>query len=162
LYYGLVPGNRDGGFGIVSEEPTVLFGYWPVIRDEVSASSAAKMSGLPVFFFGLSTFVIAVLAMVLSEDELELITLVLAALGVLLLVCSLRIRAGHHAWLPFLMFPMLGILVANLLMPLLYNSAQVHTTSWMGRVIGVLLVILALSGLRGWLWKRRNKIKMTF
>jgi hypothetical protein len=155
-------GNHDGGFGIVSEEPTVLFGYWPVIRDEVSASSAAKMSGLPMFFFGLSTFLIAVMPMFLDKGGLGVINLVLAALGMLLLVCSFRIRAGHHAWLPFLMFPMLGFMTANLLVPLLDNSAQVHTTSWMGRVIGVLLVILALSGLRGWLWKRRNKIKMTF
>jgi hypothetical protein len=146
----------------MSAEPTILFGYWPVIRDEASASSAAKMSGLPVLIFGLGLLIPSVIDLLGNMGPLAVVNLLLGAVGVLLLVCAFRIRTGHHAWLPFLMFPMLGIMMVNLLAPLFASLTEEHTTVWIGRAIGVLLVILALSGLRGWLWKRRNKIKMTF
>jgi lysylphosphatidylglycerol synthetase-like protein (DUF2156 family) len=144
------------------EKSAKLFGYWPVINNSDSASSAAKMSGLPVLFSGLST--IATVAYQISPTKIAADFLMWGSLGLglLLLIVAFRIRAGHHAWLPFVLFPMLLVVLANTYETIGGNNLDVSKLSWLSHVIAILMVILTLRGLRGWFWKRRNKVGMSF
>jgi uncharacterized membrane protein YoaK (UPF0700 family) len=147
----------------VAEGRQILFGYWPVISDEESASAAAKMAGLPVLFFGLGSIAAAFIEREIREDGFVVFSVVL---GLLLIAAAFRIRSGAHGWLPFILFPMLGLMfvgaAASFGVARAFPAGSAPVTVWMGQVIGWLLILLVLGGLRGWWWKRRNKIAMRF
>jgi hypothetical protein len=147
---------------MMEQKSSTLFGYWLFITDADSASAAAKMSGLPILVFGLSLMIVSTHEIAESTGSLNAVNLIIGILGLLLCRCAFRIRSGHHAWLPFVLFPMLGIMAANTLLATNTIGVDATPTKWMSQAVGVLLIILALSGLRGWLWKRRNRVAMRF
>jgi hypothetical protein len=125
-------------------------GYWPRIADRDSALAAVKMAGLPVFLIGASgilTVLFSVLAVLQIRPTPESIfTLAFtAATGVLLVALGLAIRRGR----PSLIVSAAVITFAN-------AAATFWLAPWWASVFQILMVLLMLSGLRGWWWLRQN------
>jgi hypothetical protein len=125
-------------------------GYWPRIADRESALAAVRMAGLPVFLMGLSA-VSAVLLSVLAVLQIQpttafLLSLIFAAAtGVVLMALGLAIRKGRTSLVLLAAF----ITFANAM-------ATAWIAPWWASIIQVLMVLLALSGLRGWWWLRKQ------
>ncbi|MDK4738417.1 hypothetical protein PH547_05980 [Rhizobium sp. CNPSo 3464] len=117
--------------------------YWIRISDHESATYAARMSGLPIFLAGLSTAVLALTNGSRNNDPIAVILTV--ALGLFISAVGWRIRAGSFRVIPIVMPLYLINLAANaLLFPIV------------GSVLAILYILLAIAGIRGWWWLRRN------
>jgi len=123
------------------------FGFWIPVTDRPSAEYAAKMSGLPVFLMGLSFIIMAVFQLFLSRAQpIVIISAILILGGAILMYLGLQIRNLKFGVLPF----SIGIwFVLNLLG--IASGGFGYST-----ILTLLIGILAISGLRGWLWLKRH------
>ncbi|RBW42235.1 hypothetical protein DS901_16140 [Loktanella sp. D2R18] len=132
----------------------------PVI-DEESAAYAVKMSGLPLFLVGLNTFA---LLFVIDQHWAQVIAVVFAVLFVSL---AFRIRAACTAWAPIaaflsVTFFLLQVMWRFLTAILLGFHWQVMLAEAARLIVPTLAVILAMGGLRGWKWLRRNGVTQRY
>lgn len=123
------------------------WGFWIPVTDRASAEYAAKMSGLPVFLMGLSFLAIAVLQLIYVQTPVLQIIGVLILLGSIFLIYSgLQIRKLKFMTLPI----SVGLwLILNIL-------GLVTTGVGVGTVLTLLIGLMAVCGLRGWFWLKRN------
>ncbi len=123
------------------------FGFWIPVTDKESAEYAAKMSGLPIFLLGLNFCALALVQVFVPQPAL-----IYAAyfcffiFGLFLIFSGLRIRKQKFGTLPvslglWLFLNLVGVLIIGV---------------GIGTIITLLIGLLAVSGLRGWLWLRRN------
>jgi hypothetical protein len=125
-------------------------GYWPRIKDRDSVIDAVKMAGLPVFLLGATgvlTVLLSVADVLQANPTIEqvLALALAAATGVLLVALGLAIRRGR---------PSLVVLAA--VITFTNAAATLWLAPWWASVFQVLMVLLMLSGLRGWWWLRKN------
>jgi len=133
------------------QEPA--FGFWVPVTDRPSAEYAAKMSGFPVFLVGIIFFIMAVIQfmfLVGAETIDIVINIVVLSLTLLfaiyLIVSGLLIRS--------LKFQTLPISIAIWLMLQIWGVFSLGIG--VSTIFTVLLGLMAISGLRGWLWLRKN------
>ncbi len=134
-----------------------VFGFWMPVIDEESAAYAVKMSGLPLFLVGLNTFA---LVAVIDQHWAQVIAAVFAVLFVSL---AFRIRAACTAWAPIaaflsVTFFLLQVMWRFLTVIVLGFHWQVMLAEAARLIVPTLAVILAMGGLRGWKWLRRNGV----
>ena len=101
------------------------------------------MSGLPIFLAGFSTTTLALANG--SWDNSPIAPLLTIALGLFIAAVGWRIRAGAFRVIPIVMpLYLINLAVNVLLFPIL------------GSALAVLYMLLAVAGIRGWWWLRRN------
>lgn len=128
-------------------EPDNRLGFWVPIRDRDSALYAIRMTGLPVFLIGLTLVLSGALSL---ADPLRppLWGAILLGLAVAFIAAGLALRAGKR-WLvpPAAAIVLILVLVEAFFVP-----------SW-ALVLRGLIALMAISGLRGWLWLRRHRAR---
>lgn len=145
---------------------TRFFGFWIVVRDEISAQEAVKMSGLPVLVMGGNLMVTGAIDLAQSAPNMTLAA-VIGILAMLLILLSFRIRAGHSGWLPLVL-----VLFGIFLVATAYASAIQWITatqpfgitlqliaSW---IVQLFCIALVGAGLRGWNWLRKHEARISF
>ncbi|NJM82805.1 MAG: hypothetical protein HC844_10150 [Tabrizicola sp.] len=127
--------------------PTNRFGYWIDVTDRASAHEAVRMAGLPMVLIGFNFAVAAITLMTDAPSEGDLtVPLVLAASSILLVTAGFLLRGGRSYLVPFasvVTLPLLTLLIAFL--PTYYA------------LIPIFALLLSISGIRGWLWLRRER-----
>lgn len=143
-----------------------LFGYWIAVHDEASAGEAVRMSGLPVLLMGANGALLALVAAVQPEADMARIT-GLGAVAALLVLLAFRIRAGHAGWVPVAVALFLGFLgfsawwsyrIWRLFGTLQLTQGQI-LLQW---IVPLICLVLAIGGLRGWLWLRAHRRALSF
>ncbi len=137
-----------------------FFGFWITVKDQASAAEAVRMAGLPSLIMGANAVLLGLMEIVQQAPN-TFIAAWFGFSGLLLVVISFRIRAGHGAWIPFVFVLFLAFFGAMTsaaarqwselkAAPVLQTKL---VTDWI-----VLLFCLALtvSGIMGWNWLRRN------
>ncbi len=143
-----------------------FFGFWIVMRDEISAKEAVKMSGLPVLVMGGNLMVMGSIALAQSAQNMTFSAAV-GVLAILLILMSFRIRAGHSGWLALVLI-LFGVFLGGTA----YISAIAWTTatqpfgitlqliaSW---IVQLFCIALVGAGLRGWHWLRKHEGRISF
>jgi hypothetical protein len=136
--------------------------FWIKISDRESATYAAKMSGMPIFLFGIAAVASTLSDFAQSQGRLYLIAI--GAIGLFCITSGLRIRKGRFGLIIFvipLYLIMLGITAVGYMGYMIqsYRSYPDVITSLFRlaeMIVPSLLGIFALAGLRGWWWLRRN------
>lgn len=124
------------------------------------------MSGLPVLLMGANS---ALFSLIGSMQLLPNMTVIAssATIAVLLILLAFRIRAGHAAWLPFVLVLFGAFMIASVfsswagwqLAGQTPVSSVLLLLHW---VVPIICSVLMIGGLRGWLWMRSNKAKVSF
>ena len=137
------------------------YGFWVRIRDRESAAYAARMSGLPVFIAGIAQVFAGLFDATLDSGE-KIVTLVVA---VSFTCAGIAIRRGVLVLVPIVSVVMLLVVVFGLavLAIEIFNRFQWDipdqslTASFTWRsIIPVLILLMMISGLRGW-WRLRKE-----
>jgi heme/copper-type cytochrome/quinol oxidase subunit 4 len=143
-----------------------LFGFWLPVYDEDSAREATKMGGLPVLLLGANVALFSWLEFSKKaiSGEAAIVGLVVS---VVLIVFAFRIRANRVASLPYLVALALIFFVVNAIFSffvgLIVNGVFVGGVTFVvTMIVPIFATLLAVSGIRGWLWLRKNKMKMLF
>ena len=123
------------------------------MNDRDSAMLAVRMAGLPVFLLGRLSVLFAVVAVgtVAAMDDIAVTKPIPAAVtivaGAVLVVIGLALRREVAALAPVAAIIILGNAVLSL---------------WVGALWAVplqaIVMLMAVSGLRGWWWVRRNAV----
>jgi hypothetical protein len=129
-----------------------LFGYWITIQDAASARYAVRMAGLPVLLIAANAL-LAALIMAVTLATLDapmgrnarIILGLLVAAGLALGSIAFALRAGRTALVP----------AATALNIAAFAVQAMISPPW-ALIVPGLALLLALSGLRGWLWLRRH------
>jgi hypothetical protein len=125
-------------------------GPWARVVDTKGAQQAVRMAGLPVFLIGLMTMLFAGIALLtVMASGLTIIRPLPFALpllaGLALVALGLALRAGRAGLVPLAALPTLAnAALSAVLLPLWALPVQ------------VMVALVALSGLRGWWWLRKN------
>ncbi len=129
------------------------FGPRARVNDRDSAMLAVRMAGLPVFLLGRLSVLFAVVAVgtVAAMDDIAVTKPIPAAVtivaGAVLVVIGLALRREVAALAPVAAIIILGNAVLSL---------------WVGALWAVplqaIVMLMAVSGLRGWWWVRRNAV----
>ncbi|MGB0843689.1 MAG: hypothetical protein ACPGVN_02985 [Alphaproteobacteria bacterium] len=143
-----------------------MFGYWQKVTDEKSAWDAAQMGGLPVLFFA---FNMALVIFLLYGNRVlpDALSLIGVVLTIVMAVFAFRIRAKKPASLPYLLVIFLMFQAVTLVFALIGSlyAADLKLgliTFGVTAVLPVIVSIVALNGLSGWNWLRKNGIAMKF
>ena len=136
-------------------------GWWQSINDEASALEAVKMSGLPVFLWGISWFVMG-LVVILGLAPVGKLTgpaalfgFSVIGFGLVLIVLGLKLRKGQAKLAPIagaifiigtVISSILGFMDPKAVLPILLSSL----------FISGLVMLLSIGGFRGWSWLKRN------
>jgi len=137
------------------------WGWWVKIRDADSANYAIKMSGFPVFLWGISYLVIGLIILLtgpVSPDfgiAAALLALAILAVGIALIITGLQLKKNNPKIAPFAA----GLYIAATALGAILNFTNTETSTIVASsslVISVLMILLAISGIRGWLWLRAN------
>ena len=143
-----------------------MFGYWQKVTDEKSAWDAAQMGGLPVLFFA---FNMALVIFLLYSNRVlpDALSLIGVVLTIIMTIFAFRIRAKKPASLPYLLVIFLVFQAATLFFALvgsLYASGLRLGLITFGvtAVLPAIVSIVAINGLSGWNWLRKNSVKMKF
>lgn len=124
------------------------------------------MSGLPVLVMGANGALLALVASVQPEPNPFLITSS-AGIALLLILLAFRIRAGHAAWIPFVLTLFFAFMAASFTLSYLewtlagqtqIGGAQV-ALRW---VVPIICLILVVGGFRGWRWLKSHGEKVSF
>jgi hypothetical protein len=127
------------------------FGPWPRVNDRASALQAIRMSGLPVFLMGAMSLLFAAVTMgtVAGLDGMAVTRpapLIMAAvLGAGLVGIGLALRRGAGALVPIATVITLGL-----------GALAIWMGVWIALPIQAVFAAVAMSGLRGWWWLRRQ------
>ena len=121
------------------------WGFWIAVKDEASAISAISLTGLLTFLCGVNLLLSALL--LFSTSGINLITGVLFGLSVLCFFLGLKLKRGNSRYFIFA-----AIIVGISLLISLYTSSN-----FLFAVISILYFILLISGIRGWLFLKRNQ-----
>jgi hypothetical protein len=126
----------------------------PVV-DAATAIDAVKMSGLPLLIVGLNAFAVAWLS---NHSATRVAAFVFAVLFVFI---AFRLRAERTGWaliatLLSVCFFLLQVSWRSLMIYLLGFYWQGLMVEAVRLVIPTFAVVLAIGGLRGWIWLRRN------
>lgn len=124
------------------------------------------MSGLPVLMMGANAALLALIALVQLLPNMTVIASS-AAMAVLLILLAFRIRAGHAAWLPFVLvlygaFMIAGVHSSRAGWPLSGQTPVSDVLLLLNWVVPIICSVLMIGGLRGWLWMRSNEVKVSF
>lgn len=119
------------------------WGFWLPVKDRASATYAAKISGLIVFLMGISHLIVG-LAML--TGEIPLFGAAIAIFGSLCTVSGIFARKLNFRSLPFTLVIWIILTIA---------SVFVTGLGW-GLLLNAILGLVAISGLRGWWWLRKN------
>lgn len=125
------------------ERTETKWGFWIPVKDDNSARYAAKMAGLPVFLMGLS-FIVPTLFHFANTRPIVGGAYLLAM--VFFVAAGLLIRKGRFGFLPV----SVGLWIAVTT----YAYAQSGLT--MSIFLSITIGLVAMSGLRGWLWLQRH------
>ena len=135
------------------EEPP--FGFWIPVKDRPSAEYAAKMSGLPIFLMGIVFFIVAAIQLMflVGAETFDIVDNIVVPSFTLLFAIYLIVS---------------GLLIRNLKFQTLPISIAIWFILQIGGVLSsgigvstlftVLLGLIAISGLRGWSWLRKNQL----
>ncbi len=143
-----------------------FFGFWITVADQASAAEAVRMAGLPSLVMGANALLLGLMEIVRQAPN-TLFAAVFGFLGLLLVVVSFRIRAGHGAWIP---------LVAIVFFVFLADMAASSVRQWFeaaqapvlqaklvtGWIVPLFCLALAVSGIMGWNWLRRHGGRLSF
>jgi hypothetical protein len=127
------------------------FGPWARVVDAQGAQQAVRMAGLPVFLIGLLTVLFAgVTLLTVMASGLTISRPLPVALpmlvGLALVVIGLALRAGRAALVPVAaLLTLANAGLSALLLPLWVLPVQ------------AMMALVAVSGLRGWWWLRKNR-----
>lgn len=143
-----------------------LLGYWISVTDEDSARDAVRMSGLPILVMGANAALLALLIAVRPLPDTGMIASA-AVIATLLILLAFRIRAGHAAWIPFVLILFVAFLAASQFSAYIgwrlageTPTASAHILlSW---IVPAICTILMINGFQGWLWMRANGKKRSF
>ncbi len=136
--------------------------FWMQVKDENTAREATKMGGLPIFMMGIN---IAIISYNLSGLNF-IVSLVLYFVSAVFIIFSFRIRSGKVASLLALNIIFIVFLFLNLslLIYLIYFHELLAVSRGAvlaGIPINILLLLFSISGIRGWLWLKRNNFEMS-
>ncbi|MGL4321346.1 MAG: hypothetical protein ACRCS3_10840 [Paracoccaceae bacterium] len=126
------------------------FGPWARVTDVQGAELAVRMAGLPVFLIGLMSVLFAgftllsVMASGLTITRPLPIALPLVA-GIAQIALGLGLRAGKAALVPLATL----LTLANTALTVAIGSV------WVLPLLAIMLLV-AISGLRGWWWLRKH------
>jgi hypothetical protein len=123
------------------------FGFWIDVKDRQTALFAVRMAGLPVLIIALSALLGALLAVTEAPTGPKSVTdtTLLSIGGVLLTIMAFAMRAGV-SW----------VVPAATIISVLGMGKQLLITPVYGLIVPIFAVLLTISGLRGWLWLRKN------
>lgn len=147
---------------------TALFGYLSPVHDESSARYAIKMAGLPALFMAANA---AILAMSVAVHPTPYLPVIVSAtiLAMCLLLMSLRMRAGHAGWVPFVLLLFSAFIALKLFLIYLELRIMKYTGTKLeivlhlaGLIVPIICAIFILGGLRGWRWLRAHNAKISF
>ena len=131
------------------------FGFWISVTDKPSAEYAAKMSGFPIFLMGIVFFIMAAIQLMflVGAETFDIVDNIVVPSFTLLFAIYLIVS---------------GLLIRNLKFQTLPISIAVWFILQIGGVLSsgigvstlftVLLGLMAISGLRGWSWLRKNQL----
>lgn len=135
------------------QEPAL--GFWISVKNRPSAEYAAKMSGFPVFLMGIVFFISAVIQfmfLVGAETVDLVINIVVPSLillfSIYLIVSGLLIRKLKFQTLP------ISIAIWFILQIWGIYASGIGVST----IFTVLLGLMAISGLRGWSWLKKNRL----
>ncbi len=122
------------------------FGFWITVEDEASARYAVRMAGLPVLIIGV-LFVIGGLGSLDSMRGADpLTTWLTLGFGGAVILMAFGLRQGYAALVP------IATAISGALIALRLATAPAYAI-----ILPALILLLVVSGFRGWLWLRRNK-----
>ena len=119
------------------------WGFWLPVKDRASATYAAKISGLIVFLMGITHLVVG-LAML--TGEIPLFGAAIAIFGALCTVSGILARKLDFRTLPL-------TLITWIILTIIGGS--ITGPNW-GLLLNAIIGLVAISGLRGWWWLRKN------
>lgn len=145
---------------------TKLFGYWISVQDEASARDAVRMSGLPVLLMGANAALFALVTSVRPVSN-PILLVSSVAIAFLLVLLAFRIRAGHAAWIPFVLILFAAFLgVSGFSSYSLWRLAGKTQTSGahlvLSWIIPIICLVLVIGGFRGWRWLKSRQIGVSF
>ncbi|AGT07523.1 hypothetical protein [Paracoccus aminophilus] len=90
-----------------------------------------------------------------------------AVIAALLVFIAFRLRAGRAAWVPLAFLAILSFLAVELftsfhLLQIVEPSRAFDLFILAKWVVPLFCLVLAFSGLRGWLWLRRNGVAQSW
>ncbi|WP_316015998.1 hypothetical protein [Roseobacter sp. HKCCA0434] len=136
------------------------------MSDEESAMEAIKMAGLPILVIGANAALLA-LNSIAEQTSNYIVAKLSALIAVLLFILAFRVRSGHAAWVPFALILFVGFLVTNISATYMNAMTYGAFSSFngyilLGWIVPLICLLLAFSGLKGWLWMRANGMKISF
>ncbi len=123
---------------------TNRFGYWIDVTDRASATEAVRMAGLPVLLIGAS-FLLNALVASQSGATFAGSAAGLSLAGLVIITIAFAIRGGRAGLVPV----ETGLSALVLAVSIVLNPTILV-------IVPLLALLLCISGLRGWLWLRRN------
>jgi len=126
---------------------------WTEIGDRETADYAIKMSGLPVFLLGISYLLVGAFFSDTAMVDLSA--------GVSLVIIGIALRSGRGWLSPIATTIVLlwALIRAAQLAPFVGLLLIVSPTAiglLVGAALQIFLLLMTISGLRGWLWTRRQ------
>ena len=137
-----------------------FFGFWLPVEDAASARQAVRMAGLPVLIMAVNALLVALSALAQVTPEFRMAAGA-GTVAVVLAIIAFRMRAGHAGLVPVMAILFVVFALSHMLLSVLGQGViqgprfpiAALALTW---IIPVFSAALALSGLRGWLWMRRN------
>ncbi|MFG5382942.1 hypothetical protein [Yoonia sp. R2-816] len=138
----------------------MAFGFWLPVEDAASARQAVRMAGQPVLIMAVNALLVALSALVQVTPEFR-VAAVAGTVAVGLAVIAFRMHAGNAGLVPIMVVLFVVFALLNMVLSVLGHSMTrgpqfpiaALALTW---IVPVFAGALALSGLRGWLWMRRN------
>ncbi|NNE58975.1 MAG: hypothetical protein HKN36_12780 [Hellea sp.] len=121
------------------------WGLFYKIKSEERARYAVMMSGLPIFMegvFGLIMFLIVALNVWPNFEPMDF---AIVGMSIVLVVIGLKIRSGSINLAPIAAIFYIAVWIAIFV-----------TQGFILSIIGLLFILLSLTGLYGWWWLRKN------
>ncbi|WP_337267432.1 hypothetical protein [Oryzifoliimicrobium ureilyticus] len=133
-------------------------GFWWFIRDDDDARDAVGLAGLPIFLIGLAYLLISAVFLLDTTGPI----MVGGPIGLALMLMGLCLRAGKTKLTPYAF----GLFALHILFALtLFGAATLDggvsleaiANLAVAAILPALLLVLMISGLRGWLWLRKAR-----
>ena len=140
-----------------------LFGFWLPVHDEASARAAIKMAGLPLLLVGILLALVQLMHLAAPQDRVDWIILILC---VSMILMAFRLRAGGTALAPLaaclglLSFALQAVSVCAGLLAAEFDGVA-FVAGMAALIVPLFAAALAVGGLRGWWWMRRNGVPRT-
>lgn len=138
------------------------YGFWIRVRDRESATYAARMSGLPVLLVGILQAFAGLFDATMSSEE-KIARFIIAGLFI---IAGIAIRRGVFMLIPIVCTIMLLMVIAGLAgvaMEIFSHLRQgvpgqylTASFTWQS-IMPILILLLMISGFRGWWWLHRNR-----